>query len=100
MKLFRNAFYPALLLAASACIAQTKGDVVAVIPTIALSWFSTATRARIFSRRCGSRTMTGKRGTSFGCRARNGGKDNAEGQSCGDSARNERYLRQNLYPPP
>ena len=32
MKLFRNAFYAALLLAASACIAQTKGDVVAVIP--------------------------------------------------------------------
>jgi hypothetical protein len=32
MKLFRNAVYAALLLAASACIAQTKGDVVAVIP--------------------------------------------------------------------
>ena len=32
MKLFRNAFYAALLLAASACIAQTKGDVVADIP--------------------------------------------------------------------
>jgi hypothetical protein len=32
MKLFRNAFYAALLLATSACIAQTKGDVVAVIP--------------------------------------------------------------------
>ena len=32
MKLFRNAFYAALLLAASACIAQTKGDVVAIIP--------------------------------------------------------------------
>jgi len=32
MKLFRNAFYAALLLAASACIAQTGGDVVAVIP--------------------------------------------------------------------
>ena len=32
MKLFRNAFYAALLLAASACIAQTRGDVVAVIP--------------------------------------------------------------------
>jgi len=32
VKLFRNAFYAALLLAASACIAQTKGDVVAVIP--------------------------------------------------------------------
>ena len=32
MKLFRNAFYAALLLAASACIAQTKGDVVAEIP--------------------------------------------------------------------
>ena len=32
MKLFRNAFYAALLLAASACIAQTKGDVVGVIP--------------------------------------------------------------------
>lgn len=32
MKLFRNAFYAALLLAASACIAQTKGDVVANIP--------------------------------------------------------------------
>jgi hypothetical protein len=31
VKLFRNAFYAALLLAASA-IAQTKGDVVAVIP--------------------------------------------------------------------
>jgi hypothetical protein len=32
VKLFRNAFYAALLLAASACIAQTKGDVVADIP--------------------------------------------------------------------
>ena len=32
MKLFRNAFYAALLLAASTCIAQTKGDVVGVIP--------------------------------------------------------------------
>ena len=32
MKLFRNAFYAALLLAASACIAQTNGDVVAIIP--------------------------------------------------------------------
>jgi hypothetical protein len=32
MKLFRNAFCAALLLAASACVAQTKGDVVAVIP--------------------------------------------------------------------
>jgi hypothetical protein len=32
VKLFRNAFYAALLLAASACIAQTRGDVVAVIP--------------------------------------------------------------------
>ena len=32
MKLFQNAFYAVLLLAASACIAQTKGDVVAVIP--------------------------------------------------------------------
>jgi hypothetical protein len=32
VKLFRNAFYAALLLAASACIAQTKGDVVATIP--------------------------------------------------------------------
>ena len=32
MKLFRNAFYAALLLAASACIAQTTGDVVAIIP--------------------------------------------------------------------
>ena len=32
MKLFRNAVYAALLLAASACIAQTKGDVVADIP--------------------------------------------------------------------
>lgn len=32
MKLFRNAFYATLLLTASACIAQTKGDVVAVIP--------------------------------------------------------------------
>ena len=32
MKLFRNAVYAALLLAASACIAQSKGDVVAAIP--------------------------------------------------------------------
>ena len=32
MKLFRNVFCAALLLAASACIAQTKGEVVAVIP--------------------------------------------------------------------
>jgi hypothetical protein len=32
MKLFQNAFYAALLLAASACIAQTPGSVVAVIP--------------------------------------------------------------------
>ena len=32
MKLYRNAFYAALLLAASACMAQTKGDVVAEIP--------------------------------------------------------------------
>jgi len=32
MKLFRNAFCAALLLAASACIAQTNGDLVAVIP--------------------------------------------------------------------
>ena len=32
MKLFRNAFYAALLLAASACMAQTNGDVVAIIP--------------------------------------------------------------------
>jgi len=32
MKLFRNAFCAALLLTASACIAQTKGDVVGVIP--------------------------------------------------------------------
>ena len=32
MKLFRNAFYAALLLAASACIAQTNRDVVAIIP--------------------------------------------------------------------
>jgi hypothetical protein len=32
MKLFRNAFYAAMLLAASACIAQTEGDFVAVIP--------------------------------------------------------------------
>jgi hypothetical protein len=32
VKLFRNAFCAALLLAASACIAQTKGDVVADIP--------------------------------------------------------------------
>lgn len=32
MKLFRNAFYAALLLAASACIAQTKGDAVVAIP--------------------------------------------------------------------
>jgi hypothetical protein len=32
VKLFRSAFYAALLLAASACIAQTKGDVVATIP--------------------------------------------------------------------
>ena len=32
MKLFRSAFYAALLLAASACIAQTRGDVVAIIP--------------------------------------------------------------------
>jgi len=32
MKLFRNAFCAALLLAASACMAQTKGDVVGVIP--------------------------------------------------------------------
>ncbi len=32
MKLFRNAFYAALLLAASACIAQTQGDIVAIIP--------------------------------------------------------------------
>ena len=32
MKLFRNAFYAALLLATSACIAQTNGDVVAIIP--------------------------------------------------------------------
>jgi hypothetical protein len=32
VKLFRNAFYAALLLAASACIAQTKGDVAAEIP--------------------------------------------------------------------
>jgi hypothetical protein len=32
MKPFRNAFYAALLLAASTCIAQTKGDLVAVIP--------------------------------------------------------------------
>jgi hypothetical protein len=32
VNLFRNAFYAALLLAASACIAQTKGDVVAIIP--------------------------------------------------------------------
>ena len=32
MKLFRNAFYAALLLAASACIAQTTEDVVAIIP--------------------------------------------------------------------
>jgi len=32
VKLFRNAFYAALLLAASACIAQTTGDVVAIIP--------------------------------------------------------------------
>lgn len=32
MKLFRSALYAALLLAASACIAQTRGDVVATIP--------------------------------------------------------------------
>jgi hypothetical protein len=32
VKLFRSAFYAALLLAASACIAQTNGDVVAIIP--------------------------------------------------------------------
>jgi hypothetical protein len=32
VKLFRNAFYAALLLAASACMAQTNGDVVAIIP--------------------------------------------------------------------
>ena len=32
MKLFQNAFYAALLLAASASMAQTKGDVVAIIP--------------------------------------------------------------------
>jgi len=32
MKLFRSAFYAALLLAASACIGQTRGDVVATIP--------------------------------------------------------------------
>ena len=32
MQLFRNAFCAALLLAASACVAQTKGDVVGVIP--------------------------------------------------------------------
>lgn len=32
VKLFQNAFYAALLLAASACMAQTKGDVVAIIP--------------------------------------------------------------------
>lgn len=32
MNLFRRAFYAALLLAASACIGQTKGDVVANIP--------------------------------------------------------------------
>jgi len=32
VKLFRSAFYAALLLAASACIAQTRGDVVAIIP--------------------------------------------------------------------
>lgn len=32
MKLSRNAFCAVLLLAASACIAQTKGDVVGVIP--------------------------------------------------------------------
>jgi hypothetical protein len=32
VKLFRNSFYAALLLAASTCIAQTTGDVVAIIP--------------------------------------------------------------------
>lgn len=32
MRLFRNAFCAALLLAASACLAQTQGDVEAIIP--------------------------------------------------------------------